>query len=152
MSKRNQYDRDDLTDKSEVGYYYPPMYRDSEEDDMRQQTIAKRPMADSEMDMNIKGMEPGFAGIRPTDVEGLPVSPIGSQMQPTIQDIGFTQAFLRTVVGKRVRVEFLLGTSIMVDKSGILEEVGISYIVLAEESGTRVMCDLYSIKFVNIFR
>lgn len=148
MSKRNQYDRDDLTDKSEVGYYYPPMYRDSDEDEMRQEINSKRPMADEDM----IGMEPGYAPTKPIDVEGLPVSPIGSQMQPTIQDIGFTQAFLRTVIGKRVRVEFLLGTSIMEDKSGILEEVGISYIVLREESGTRVMCDLYSIKFVNIFR
>lgn len=157
MSKRNQYDKDEIFEQTESGYYYPPMFRYPEDDEMRQANpnMSKKPLSDNNDmlgGMQI-GMEPGMDASMPSQtLQGLPVIPQLSQQQPTVQDIGFTQAFLRTIVGKRVRIEFLIGTNIMTDKSGILEEVGISYVVLREESGTRVMCDLYSIKFVNIFQ
>lgn len=153
MSKKNQYERDDIFEQNESGYYYPPMFRYPEDDDLRQQGIPKKPMMDNDMMAGKQtGMEPGMNPLTPSGtLAGLPVTPETSQMQPTVQDIGFTQAFLRTVIGKRVRVEFLIGTSIMEDKSGTLLEVGISYIVIRDFSGTRIMCDLYSIKFVNIF-
>lgn len=71
---------------------------------------------------------------------------------PVLTNPGYTQAFLRTQIGKRVRVEFLVGTNTFIDRSGTLEDVGISYIVLREaETNDRVMCDLYSIKFVTFF-
>jgi hypothetical protein len=71
---------------------------------------------------------------------------------PTILDTEYTQGYLRTQVGKRIRVTFLIGTSTIQDREGILEKVGISYIILREtETNTSVLCDIYSIKFVNIF-
>jgi len=74
------------------------------------------------------------------------------QMEPTLKDIAYTQAYLRTQIGKKVKIDFLIGTSMWVDKEGTLLEVGISYIVI-RELGTnyKVMCDLYSIKFVTIY-
>lgn len=72
---------------------------------------------------------------------------------PTELDTEYTQGFLKTQIGKRVRVTFLLGTNTIQDRDGILEEVGISYIILREtETNNRVLCDIYSIKFVNIFQ
>lgn len=63
----------------------------------------------------------------------------------------YTPAFLRENIGKLMRVEFLIGTDNLVDRVGILEDVGVSYILLRSiESGNLLYCDLYSIKFVAI--
>lgn len=63
----------------------------------------------------------------------------------------YTPAFLREQIGKLIRVEFLIGTNNLTDRTGILEDVGVSYILLRSiESGNLVFCDIYSIKFVNI--
>ena len=72
---------------------------------------------------------------------------------PVANNILYNQGWLTTQIGKYVKIEFLIGTSMLIDREGILREVGISYVVL-EESGTNdlVMCDIYSIKFVRIFR
>lgn len=63
----------------------------------------------------------------------------------------YTPAFLREHLGKLVRVEFLIGTNNLVDRVGILEDVGASYILLRSiESNTLVYADIYAIKFVTI--
>ena len=60
-------------------------------------------------------------------------------------------AFLREQIGKLIRVEFLIGTNNLTDRTGILEDVGVSYILLRSiECGNLLYCDLYSIKFVSI--
>ena len=81
----------------------------------------------------------------PSDFEQAPGS-------PTYLDAGYTQGYLRTQIGKRMRVVFLLGTNLIQDRDGILEEVGISYIILKDsDTTTRTLCDIYAIKFVTIF-
>ncbi len=71
---------------------------------------------------------------------------------PTLVNPGYTQAFLRANIGRRARVEFLVGTNVLIDRDGVIEDVGISYIVLREsETNNRVMGDLYSIKFVTFY-
>lgn len=66
--------------------------------------------------------------------------------------IEYTQGYLKTQIGKRVRITFLLGTNTLQDRTGILTTVGISYVILKEEStGELTLGDIYSIKFVNIF-
>lgn len=63
----------------------------------------------------------------------------------------YTPAFLRQQIGKLVRVEFLIGTNNLVDRIGILQDVGASYILLRSlESNTTIYADIYSIKFVTI--
>ncbi|MBC2582887.1 hypothetical protein [Clostridium sp. DJ247] len=70
---------------------------------------------------------------------------------PTVLDIGYTQGYLRRQIGRLLRVTFLVGTDTLQDRSGILETVGISYIILRETgSNIRTLCDIYSIKFVSI--
>lgn len=72
----------------------------------------------------------------------------------TVTDVYFTPGFLKTQIGKRIRVEFLIGSNApMVDRTGTLQYVGASYIII-QLTGTDdlMMCDLYSIKFVTIFR
>ncbi|PAB60628.1 hypothetical protein [Anaeromicrobium sediminis] len=68
-------------------------------------------------------------------------------------DKGYLQNVLNRYIGEQVRVEFLIGTSIIVDKAGTLLEVGINYIILQPpETDDLLICDLYSIKFVTVFR
>ena len=63
----------------------------------------------------------------------------------------YTPAFLRENIGKLMRVEFLIGTNNLVDRTGILIDVGASYILLrALESDVITYADIYSIKFITI--
>jgi hypothetical protein len=81
----------------------------------------------------------------PVDFEMEPGSPVQ-------QDINYTQGYLRQQIGKYVKVEFLIGTNMLVDREGTLVDVGISYIILREpETDDLVLADIYSIKFVRIY-
>jgi len=75
-----------------------------------------------------------------------------SSMEPeTVTNALYTPAFLRQHIGKLVRAEFLIGTNYLEDRTGILVEVGASYIILRSiQDGNLLYCDIYSIKFVTI--
>lgn len=63
----------------------------------------------------------------------------------------YTPAFLRTQIGKLMRIEFLIGTNNMVDRVGFLEDVGASYILLRSfEGDSQIYADIYAIKFITI--
>ena len=70
---------------------------------------------------------------------------------PVVNNKLYNQGWLTTQIGKYISIDFLIG-SMYIDRQGILQEVGISYIII-KESGTNdlVMCDIYSIKFVTVF-
>lgn len=136
MSNNNNFNNDMMYEQPAFGYYYPPMFRYPCDEDCD---------SDSTMD-KARQQQPGMLFTPPTDQ--VP----GFQMEPTLANIAYTQAFLRTQIGKRVRVSFLIGTGMLMDRTGILEQVGVSYIVLrVPEANTSVMADMYSIKFVDIF-
>lgn len=62
---------------------------------------------------------------------------------------GYTQGYLRTLIGKLIRVEFLIGESSFQDRIGVLLQVGVDYIILREiETDDDLLCDSFSIKFV----
>lgn len=87
-----------------------------------------------------------FQGVMPTSV-----TQPGNQVPSTVENTFFTPGFLRTQIGRRIRVEFLLGTNLLTDRTGTLVAVGASYIVLKlVDSDDLMMCDIYSIKFVTI--
>ena len=69
-----------------------------------------------------------------------------------INCIDYTQGFLNSQVGRAVKVEFLIGTGLYLDKEGTLVKVGADYIII-QETGTDdyTLCDLYSIKFVTFY-
>jgi hypothetical protein len=63
---------------------------------------------------------------------------------------GSWQQALRNNEGQYCIIDFLIGTENVVQKEGILYDVGVSFIVLFEpRSGNYVVCDLYAIKFVT---
>lgn len=72
---------------------------------------------------------------------------------PVTTDIGYTQAYLKTQIGRKVRIEFLIGTNTLTDRIGTIVGVGISYILIRlEESDDIMLGDIYSIKFVTFFK
>lgn len=84
----------------------------------------------------------------PTEFQQNFVEAPGSPVQ---QDIEYTQGYLRTQIGKNMLVSFLIGTNTYQDRTGVLEKVGISYIILKQPNGDELLADIYSIKFVRIY-
>ncbi len=76
-----------------------------------------------------------------------------SNVDDVIAGPGYTgsmQQILSENTGKRVAIDFLVGTSNIVRKEGILYLVGISYVVLYDNrADTYTVCNLYSIEFVT---
>jgi len=69
-----------------------------------------------------------------------------------LSDINFTQGFLQTQIGRYVKVEFLIGVNMLVDREGILVRVGTDYIIIQEsETDDYLLCDIYSIKFIRFY-
>ena len=76
--------------------------------------------------------------------------PMNNELLNTTAYRGSMQSILAQNVGQRVIVDFLIGTTNMVRKEGILYAVGVSYLTLYNpRDETYVVCDLYAIQFVT---
>lgn len=63
----------------------------------------------------------------------------------------YLQEYLKSMIGRLVKIDFLVGNDTLICKEGILKEVGTDYIVLEMlQSNDLLVGDLYSIKFVQI--
>ena len=72
------------------------------------------------------------------------------QGPPPVMDRYYIPGYLTSIIGANVRAEFMIGTTQYMDKTGTLREVGVNYFVLEDFiSHARIMCDLYSVKFVT---
>lgn len=66
--------------------------------------------------------------------------------------LGSFASILRENLGAYVVVEFLIGTTNMISKEGILYNAGNNFITIYNDvNNYYTVCDLYSIKFVNFF-
>ncbi len=90
--------------------------------------------------------------VMPSESPLVPLVP--SQRDEPVRNPYQSQGYLQQHIGQNMRVQFLFGANgALVDRTGLLVEVGESYIVLqATDSDDLLMCDLYSIKFVTIYR
>ncbi len=68
----------------------------------------------------------------------------------TAESIQYLNGFIRTQIGRRVQVDFLIGNNEILTKDGFLLGVGANYILL-NEIGTNdiTACDFYNIKFIR---
>jgi len=83
-----------------------------------------------------------------TNNQDFEISPVA----PIVNNPLYNQGWLTTQIGKYVKVAFLLGTNLFQDRTGTLQNVGISFIILKEAStNDLIMCDIYSIKFVTVY-
>jgi len=89
------------------------------------------------------------SGSMPTTIGSMPLQTLA---EDPVMDTEYTQGWLRTQIGKRVKIEFLIGTNMLVDREGTLVDVGISYVIINEvETDDLLLCDIYSIKFVRVY-
>lgn len=104
--------------------------------------------------------QPTMPRTTPTPVTSPVTSPVDAPERmptppgtpPVIVDTNFIQGYLRTLIGQYVRVEFILGTNMFIDREGVLMDVGVDHIVIQEpETDDLVVADLYSIKFVRVY-
>ncbi len=91
---------------------------------------------------------------------GLAAAGMPSAMQPMTpampgmptESTLYINGFLRTMIGRKVTVEFLIGTNTFTDRTGVLLAVGANYIVINEvETDDILICDFFSIKFVKVY-
>ncbi len=142
MSLKNQFESYGPEDDEEFGYYYPPLFRYpcGCSDDSRQQPDTTGTNMGTGMDMGT-GMGTGTstgAGIGFTGEAGV-LSP------------EYLQGYIRRFEGRSVRAQFLVGENLLQDRTGILIEVGASYLVLrTPETGVLVVCDIYSLRFLDV--
>lgn len=87
-----------------------------------------------------------------TAAELAPITPTTQPAPITGESLQYLNGFLRTQIGRPVRVEFLIGTNTMLDRTGILLAVGANYILINEtETDDILACDFYNIKFVRFY-
>jgi hypothetical protein len=98
---------------------------------------------------------PAYASIPSQVQQANQPAPVSDTMGPapeTVESIAYTQGYLRKHIGERVKVEFLIGTNMLIDREGTLVDVGASYIVIQEaETDDLLLADMYSIKFVRFY-
>ncbi|MDF2988222.1 MAG: hypothetical protein K0R50_3732 [Eubacterium sp.] len=106
---------------------------------------------DGEMAMVPQGQQ--SAPTQPLPPGADPFAPITPTTQPealTLTSTEYLNGFLRTQIGRRVRVEFLIGTGTLLDRTGTLLSVGANYInIRLIESDDVMTCDFFSIKFIT---
>lgn len=95
-------------------------------------------------------------GVLPEDpqipVPANPLLPPGYQEFITYENLQYLNGFLRTQIGRYMRVEQLIGSSSIEERYGFLIAVGINYILLQElGTGNIMTMDYYSIKSLYIF-
>lgn len=77
----------------------------------------------------------------------------GSQNNNNLRNMkpgGNIESFLRTQIGKNVRMQFLIGTNTLIEKAGVLMAVGDNFVVLREAgSGEILVCDFDGAKFIR---
>ncbi len=81
-----------------------------------------------------------------------PLLPPGYQEFISYENLQYLNGFLRTQIGKYVRIEQLIGSNLLEDRYGYLIGVGINYVLLQElDTGNVSALDYYNIKYVHIY-
>lgn len=68
----------------------------------------------------------------------------------TPESIQFLNGFIRTQIGRRAQIQFLVGSTDIVEKDGFILGVGSNYILINEIGSNDITaCDFYNIKFIR---
>ena len=87
-----------------------------------------------------------------TPEELMPIMPYNQPFPVTGESIEYLNGFLRTQLGRRVKLEFIVGTSNLESRDGILLAVGANFILINPENSNDLMtCDFYNLKFVTFY-
>lgn len=103
------------------------------------QTSSRMPYQ-NQVNQTVQGMAPVTQGSMDEDRQG----------PPMLSEPGYIPNFLKRNIGRTILAEFIINNA-FIDKAGKLVEVGVNYFVLEEtNTNVTVMCDLYSVKFVDV--
>ena len=70
----------------------------------------------------------------------------------TAESIQYLNGFIRTQIGRRITVTFLVGSNLLEEKTGFLLGVGANYILINElDTNDLTACDFYNIKFIRFY-
>ncbi len=90
-----------------------------------------------------------------SDMNTTDLKPIQEYNQPfpiTAESIQYLNGFLRSQIGRRVRIDFLVGNNCLVTKDGFLLAVGANFILINPTDSDDIMaCDFFNIKFIKIY-
>ena len=125
----------------------------------RRQTLAPQMQQQPEFPLNFNGMTDyvnsmtAAGGQSPSfNVPSHPMVPPEYEQTIDYDSIQYMNGFLRTQIGRYVRVEQLIGSGNTEERFGFLVGVGNNYLLLQDISdGNILVADFYSIKFVYIY-
>jgi hypothetical protein len=81
------------------------------------------------------------------------ITPLTEPQAMTLESLQYLNAALRTQIGRKVTISFLIGTNTYVDRTGMLLAVGANYLIINEvETDDLLFCDFFTIKFVKVYR
>lgn len=70
----------------------------------------------------------------------------------TRENLQYLNGFIRTQIGRRISIDFLIGSNNMVTKTGYLLAVATNYILINElDTNDITACDFYNIKFIRFY-
>ncbi len=96
--------------------------------------------------------DPGFPENPQFQVPANPLLPPGYQEMISYENLQYMNGFLRTQIGKYLRVEQLMSTNQIENRIGYLVGVGLNYILLQQAgTGNISAIDYYSIKYVYVY-
>ena len=113
-----------------------------------------------QMPIGLKDMTAYMDQVTYTDINGtqmitVPESPMTPQDYEETIEAASVQAyagFLRTQMGRYMRIEQLIGSSVIEDRYGFLVGVGTNFILLQEiTTGNLMVIDLFSVKLTYIY-
>lgn len=88
-----------------------------------------------------------------SDLQGdLGITDLKNPYPVTADSLQYLNGFIRTQIGRRVTIDFLVGSNTIVSKSGFLLGVASNYILLNElDTNDITTCDFYNIKFIRFY-
>lgn len=91
-----------------------------------------------------------------TDMTNMPLADLitdfSNPYPVTRESIQYLNGFIRTQIGRRVSIDFLIGSNTIERKDGYLLAVAANYILLNElDTNDVTACDFYNIKFIRFY-
>lgn len=83
---------------------------------------------------------------------GMSMSDYAYPFPVTAENLRYHNGFMRTQIGRRITVDFLVGSNTIVQKTGYLLGVAQDYILINEvDTNDITTCDYYNIKFIRYY-
>ena len=84
--------------------------------------------------------------------DGMTAEDLFLPYEVTRESLQYLNGFIRTQIGRRVTIDFLLGSDTLTSKTGYLLAVAQNYLLLNElDTNDVTACDIYTMKFIRFY-